>query len=260
MLTNKEIRRQASRFLLAERSLSRMSLGICVCIAALIMPIIFFACLMYFASFEGMNENIGAIFTIVALLGSLAMSVFFTIPMLGGFLKVSYEIYRGSNTAHIADIFSVFASPRIYIRTIIAGLMAFWRAVIILMPLIFSFSFIVGLWEKNNSPFAFLICLTFTVFAIFAGAGVAFFIGYLTQAQYFVPYYLCMGNSLPGAVTLSKTAVSKRRSEIWGYLIGLLPIFILSLLTVGVLFIVYSAPMMIFAYFIHCEKMTMIER
>lgn len=260
MLSNKEIRRHASRFLLSEGRLWRMSVGAFMCIAAMMIPLMFLVCLMYFASLEGIGENIAYILTDVAVFGTLLMFGFFAIPMLGGYLKLSYDIYKGAGKAHPAEMFSVFTSPRRYFRTILAGLMFVARGMAVIIPIVFSVAFIGQLWEKNESPFALVICLFFTGVALLVGIGLAFLIAHLTQEQYFVPYYLCMGNRLSGAVALSRAAVKKKRFKIWGYLVGLLPICILSLLTVGVLFVVYSAPMMIFAYFIHCEKMTMIER
>lgn len=260
MLTNKEIRKHASSFLLAEGRLWRMSVGVFMCMAALIIPLMFFVCIMYFASFEEMNEFIGGILAMAALVGTLSIFVFFTLPVMGGFLKFSYNIHKEKNGTHPGEMFSVFCSSRRYMRCVIAGLMLIARAVAIIIPIVFSLGFISVLWEKNNSPFALIICLTFTCFALFAGVGLAFLIAHLTQEQYFIPYYLCMGNTVSGAIALSRVAVKKKRFRIWGYLIGLLPICALSLLTVGVLFVIYSVPMMIFAYFIHCEKMTMIER
>lgn len=260
MLTNKEIRKHASRFLLSEGRLWRMSVGVFMSIAALMIPLMFLVCLMYFASFEGIDENIAYILTEVAVFGTLILFGFFTIPMLGGYLKLSYNIYKGVGSSHPAEMFSIFISPRRYFRAIVAGLMFVARGIAVIIPIVFSFAFIATIWENNDSPIAFLVCLFFSGVALLICVGIAFLIAHLTQKQYFVPYYLCAGNSLSGAVALSKAAVKKKRFKIWGYLLGLLPICILSLLTVGVLFVVYSAPMMIFAYFIHCEKMTIIER
>ena len=78
----------------------------------------------------------------------------------------------------------------------------------------------------------------------------------LTNGSFLFTYFRCLGYSVNKSLGLSRYAMSGNKAAVCRYIFGFTGIFLLSLLTVCTLFVVYTIPLMIFAYFIYAEKIT----
>ena len=247
MLKNKEIRKQASQLTLASGTLVKLSLGVCICIVSVMIPLLVAGVFAEILTFE--EEWITYLVAEALFAIEILMIAALTIPVIGGFVGIAYKLYKNEDT-HLAEIFLPFTSSRLYLRVIVAGVSIVLRwiavaAVPLIVPSLAVGFVLSDVWMINLaiSGGAFLISLVCTVFfAIF------------TSDMFFVPYFICNGCGIAEAFGRSRSEMRGRKMKVAGYTLGFSGIFILSLLTVGTLFVIYTIPMMTLAYFVYAEK------
>lgn len=82
----------------------------------------------------------------------------------------------------------------------------------------------------------------------------AMLVMWLTAYLFLFPYYVCRGESIRRAMKYSVKHMLSRYRGYFGYMLAFLGWVLLSLLTVGVLLILYTIPMMLLTYFIFADK------
>ena len=78
---------------------------------------------------------------------------------------------------------------------------------------------------------------------------------YLTCGAFFMPYFFCMGMKPSAALSRSRAFMKHNRKIYWAYMMSFVGMILLSVLTVGILFIVHALPIMMFTYFILADRM-----
>lgn len=239
MQTNKAIRKNAAKILFSNGNIYTMSLGICLCIAAAVLPIILAALISLFT-------YVAAILVLVIFL------VFVTLPTLGSFFEMSYRLYCG-HEAHVAEVLAPFVSWRRYFKTLRVWLVFSLRVLILVAIVLGAFALSRGTDKifADGIVFMYLTRIFIWFFATIFFAAVAFFM----VSFFLAPYFICQGYGPIRAMKMSEKATLKKWGRIWKYILGFSGLFALSLLSVGMLFVVYTAPVMIFAYFTYAEKM-----
>lgn len=250
MLKNKEIRKQASQMAFESGNLLKLCLGVCICTASVIIPLMITSLLSIFL-LTGTEELSPTIYDALYAVGFLLVAVL-SVPVIGGFFGLSYNLYKGKKT-HLAQIFLPFTSAKIYFKVVLVGIPMLLRWVAVAsIPMVafsmFSETTVSEYWLVNFSVYF----VAMTVSVIFAGL-LAFF----TSHMFFVPYFICNGCEISEAFVRSRIAMRGRKLKLAGYIFGFTGIFLLSLLTIGSLFVIYTIPMMVLAYFIYAEQSTL---
>lgn len=92
---------------------------------------------------------------------------------------------------------------------------------------------------------------------VFVAAALSVLFLWGTGFAFLLPYYLCRGQSCIEALRQSRRRMNRQNYSLYGsYLMLFLGWILLSLLTVGVLLILYTLPLMLFTYFALAEHMT----
>ncbi|MBO5415340.1 MAG: hypothetical protein J6A83_01765 [Clostridia bacterium] len=251
MLTNKEIRKRASAMALESGTLLKLSLGVCFCVASAMIPFLISSLLAEFASLGAEEPNLVVSLDMIAL--GILLAVFLTLPVIGGFFGMAYKLYHAEKV-HLAYIFSPFASAKKYFGIVFAGGLMLLRLVAIISIPVAVATLMSGV---NLFEDAFLNGLL-SGLAVGGAVALALLFAVCTMQMYFVPYFLCRGFGVTESISKSRALLKKRKGKLIGYILGFTGIFLLSLLTVGALFVVYTIPLMIFAYFIYADQLTSI--
>ena len=98
----------------------------------------------------------------------------------------------------------------------------------------------------------FWLYLPFMVLAI----GLATLFMWATGGAFFVPYFVCRGMSAGKALRASRRTMKKKYKLYGAYMMSFIGLVLLSLLTVGVLLLFYTMPVMMFTYFALADRVT----
>ena len=250
MQTNKAIRKNAAEKLFTNGNLYVMSLGMCLCVAVAVAPVMLFAVISSLA--YNLPSSISPLLDLAAIFLLLVIFVFVTVPVIGSFFEVCYRLYCGYQT-HVAEVLAPFTMGRRYFAKLRIYLSFLLRLLSPLLVLLAAF-FITRLAEIILADF--VILLFFVRPAIVLIEAAAFVTAVFFNASiFFAPYLMCRGYTPRMAVVTSRRLTSGRLGKVWKYMLGFSGLLVLSVFTVGMLFVVYVAPLMIFAYFIYAEQM-----
>ena len=250
MQTNKAIRKNAAEKLFENGNLYVMALGICLCIAVAVSPVILFALISSLA--YNLPSSISPLLDLAAIFVLLVLFIFVTVPVIGSFFDMCYRLYRGYQ-AHVAEVLAPFTMGRRYFAMLRIYLSFLLRLLSPLLVLLAAF-FITRLAEIILAD---LVILLFLVRPAIVLIEVAAFVTvvFFNSSIFFAPYLMCQGYTPRMAVATSRRLTSGKWGKVWGYMLGFSGLLALSVLTVGMLFVIYVAPLMIFAYFIYAEQM-----
>lgn len=259
MYKNGEIRKLASRLMLERGRYLPMLAGMCICTIALLFPLLLFLNIDALSYYGYILRDSYDILFYINLALSLAVAVFVTLPIIGGFFCFAYGLFRGEKRVHPIEMFRPFRSAKLYLRTIISELFILFRLVVavaipILCVWICKLCYPIITEALPNAVFGFAVFLAFALLVYSVGIALLLLFAYLTQGAYFVPYLICRGLRLGRAFLISRRSLKGKKLALWRYFFGFTPIFLLSLLSFGIVFVVYSLPMMIFAYFLYAEQ------
>ncbi len=217
---------------------------------ALVIPIMLLA---MFASFAAtvILELLASVFGMLSILVSVAFLIFVTVPVFGGFFEMSYRLYMGEDDIHMSVVFAPFVSVRRYLRAVrVWGALSLRFFVLLAIPL--AASALIGVMSEIFAE-GIILYIIFIVIAIAEAAIFAAAVFFMV-VFFLAPYFVCQGYGATRAMLMSAKTLSRKKGKIWKYIFGFSGIFALSLLSVGMLFVIYTVPMMIFAYFIYAEK------
>lgn len=211
------------------------------------------------AFFVGVNQ-IGVCFESLALnltgrpepvyfFGSLysVLSLALTLPVMYGLVK--FEINAIDGKGDIADIFSVFSSLGNLARIYRLFFHAAARTVVCYLPFIAAWAFLNFIYYEGIFGIN-LTVYSVDIFKLLLSALVAFmlYLGLLLSARYFVGIYLCAlreDKSIKECFLVAANCNFMSKGELLGTLISFLPLCLLSMLTAGLLFILYTIPYML---------------
>ena len=251
MQTNKAIRKNAAGTLLADGNIYSMSLGASLCVSATAIPIILGAVISSFSELAA-SEMLRGVFAVSSVIVPILFCVFLTIPVIGGFFDMSHRLHT-ERDVHVAVVFAPFTSLRRYFRTVrvwLALSLSFLLLLAITLAAVALTRISDGIFEGGIFFFYLArIAIGFAATVVFAAA-VFFMVSF-----FLTPYFVCRGFGARSAMIMSARATAKKRVRIWKYILGFSGMIALSLLSVGMLFVIYTLPVMMLAYFEYAEKM-----
>ena len=182
----------------------------------------------------GENGEDGLIFAVWGIL-----SVLVTAPVLILLYRRAYLLYLRLRDG--------FAAPRRLpncgaIRCFFAGLVMLFRPVMV-------FCVFLGAYKVAEQT-DFWLYLPIMLCAIV----LAMLVMWLTAYLFLFPYYICRGESVGQALKYSVKHMLSRYRGYFGYMLAFLGWVLLSLLTAGVLLVLYTIPIMLLTYFIFADK------
>ena len=77
---------------------------------------------------------------------------------------------------------------------------------------------------------------------------------YLTGGAFFIPYFFSMGMKPSAALSRSRALMKRNRKIYMAYMISFVGMILLSVITVGIFFMVHALPIMMFTYFILADR------
>ena len=195
------------------------------------------------------------------------LSVFFTlfiglpvIPLMYG-LCVYAANTVGGHKPNILDLFYAFGSLRAFSRSYKLFFALVWRAIVVFaIPAACVYQAEVLLYEEN---FLFVSYYGYDVgyFVISVGLFLLFYAAFAVFARYAAAVYLTAENELlPVSVCFSAASFALScHNGCHSYtrlMFSFLPLTILSVFTFGVLFLVYTAPLMLITCFLNAKTLT----
>ncbi len=258
MPKNKDIRKEAKRLLLKRNNLMHLIFGICLCIAAVMLPIMLYIFIMGIPYVFELTEGVALVLTFASTAIVILTLLFVSVPIIGGFFKMAYELYLGKQRVFYKDIFKPFDSGRLYFAILVPALLFIIR--ILAIATVAGACFALGKSLFGLALDALGLSDIFDTFitAMLSIVSILLFLVllFLQYGGFFVPYFVCRKMSLKEAMKASRIFVKGNRLCIFKYIIGFAGMFVLSVLSLGTLFVVYTIPLMIFSYFIYSDKLT----
>ena len=231
-------KREAREYLSRDGNYMKMTLGILLCIAVVMMPVAlisFIAQVAFYYDADGNNLDFFANAAIIVLTAAA------TIPSVIGYLGLSASLAKGKNVP-LLYMFSPFGNIKKYLASV-------------------AFSvFLVALWLVPSGLFALAadivgkaleaaqleILFGFVKFLFFAGIFAAILAG--LSRLFLVPYYLNCGIPFRQALKDSISATREKPLIIFNYILSFVPLILLSIASVFTFFIVYTIPLMVGSY------------
>jgi len=175
------------------------------------------------------------------------LSLALTIPVLYGLVK--FEINAIDGKGDIADMFSVFSSLGKLGRVYKLFFHAASRTVVCYLPFIAAWTFLNLIYYEGIFGIV-LTVYSVDLFRLLLSAlvGLMLYLGLLLSAKYFVGIYLCVlreDTPIKECFLVAANCNFMSKGELTGTLISFLPLCLLSLLTAGLLFILYTIPYML---------------
>lgn len=245
MLTNKEIKKRASASVVESGVWLKLSLGVCICVASAMIPYLISSLPVEFAAMG--EETPSALLSGISIAIWILLTVLLTLPVFGGFFGMSHSLYKKKRT-YLADIFLPFTSPRAYGRSLLLGVFVFLRAFVLLIGPIMLLIIIANSISMEADIGIIFLTVLFGILIID-------FLGMFSQRMYFIPFFLCEGYKPRAAISSGRALIRRNLGKTEGYCLGFTGLWLLSFLTVGMLFAVYTLPLTSMSYFVYTEQM-----
>ncbi len=261
MLKNKEIRKRAADFILGTGRLYKLAIGVCLCVWFCFVPIVLFMLPSDMLSVYCEPSSVINALKITLFALFIAFYPIVSIPVIGGLAKMAYRMFKGEHNIHITEIFAPFKSLRRYGRVLFGELTVIVKLIAFALP-IALFAWAMSVYTMSTAEIEpvilqtlFDILFVMTLFSIMILAILGVWV--LLSPFFLVPYLLCKGERLFGALRLSRCIMKGKRIDKLAFTIGFAPLFLLSAATFGMLFVVYTVPVYMIAYMIYAENKTL---
>jgi len=245
------VTRVSNRILLSRGNLMKLILAVLIFITVAFIPSFLSSGILYLCGVE-FDENGYAIMSdlssIIMSLSVIALYLFLIIPTISGVLLVAKDIVEGEE-AQLTALFSPFKKPRRYFRSLLIGVVT---VIVVGLP-IFVIAGAASLSTSVYSTFLTdenLLLIPFAFFLASASIGAIVVSFWGTSFLLFVPGLLLEGESLLRAIRKSFLLARGLRSGALGYMVICLVLTLISLLTLGILFVIYVAPFILVSYFV----------
>lgn len=182
------------------------------------------------------------------------------IPLAYGVLTYAVHVTDGQ-AADVMDLFCAFGSGKTFCRSFTLLWSLFWRAVLVFaLPVYFVSQADILLYEEN---FLYTDIGGFDVgyFLISTGLFIAFFAAFAFYSHYFAGIYFAIKHENARlSVCFSAAAFARKADPVQNVYVRLciafLPLLVLSLFTCGILFLIYTGPLILLAFFESAKRQT----
>lgn len=178
------------------------------------------------------------------------LSLALVIPMLYG--VISFEINAISNEKSVlSDIFCAFSSSESIVRSYSLFFNVFFRCILGFLPAVAVYSFKLFVYEEGMLLTFFIGNVDAVSFVINTLFVIALYLGIVMSSGLFVGIYITvMRGDLPveDCLFAAKKCLRGNRFEFAKTVISFLPIFVVSLFSMGFLFVMYTIPYMIITF------------
>ena len=100
-----------------------------------------------------------------------------------------------------------------------------------------------------------ILIVAVLLLVIFASVAALVVAAYLASFLYFVPDLVLARSSFCGVFAASVRLSERHRSDIVKHILSFWWLVLLSVLSLGILFVVYTAPLMLASYFVFCREL-----
>lgn len=244
----KKIRKTAKSILFCDGNYVRMILFSALSLFTVVAPVLLSTMVSTLCFGTPADDNTSALtgYSLV-LLGVLIPSVFLlAVPTL---IRLKEEAFRRfERTAH-----GIPQNPErslSYRRRLALSLTEFLRALVsVLIPLVLIL--IVSVLIEHSRILAVLLAPVWLVLIV----ALLFLAPVITCGWFLVPYYCFRGHSLRLAVRYSRQAMRENRMLYLRWLLSFTPQILLSIVTIGVFFLLYTKPLMTTSYFVFADRL-----
>lgn len=262
MRKSRLIRKDASAFVMSSGRLYKLVISLCLFLQLVFMPLLLFTypSEILADSFEG--TWVGAVCIILNIL-PIPFWIFLSLPLMMGIFTLAYKIFCGDDDASVIEIFYVFKNASLYFKALFLELMFILKAAIYIggvVGIVVLTSYFTGkIIPETPSVIIKTFLLMMLMFITVMILSIIALTVFLTKGFFLTPYFICAGERPFVAMKMSRQTLKGRKKNVWGFLIGEIPIVLLSLASFGMIFIAYSAPMLIMAYFIYANEIMLIN-
>ena len=247
-------RKVSRRILWSDGNLLRLSLATMVCIIALMFPIVIGNAALYLAlvAFVGDELVATAIGGLVYALSSGASFIFLTLPSIHGTYLFAKKTVDGERPL-IGDMLSSFSSSTDYCRSISAGAIDALGIIALAIPAVGGVALIPTVWTAlcESSVILSISAVVFIVLATLAAVCAAVF---LTTYFFFFESFAVRGIAPRKALAFSVRMSRGRKIKITEFMLGFFGHVLLSVLSFGLLFVLYTVPLMTVSYFVYTDR------
>ncbi len=250
------VKNVTSRILHRDGNLLKLILCGIICIVTTVMPYILatacaFACC--FGEFVDEEQTLTVPGVLLFMAFFIGGYIFFTLPTIGSYILFAKKTVQGEGPQFV-EFISVFKSKGLYLRSIGLVIFVLVRILCLFLPLVgavglvtvvFDIMFDMALIVKLCAAFI-IITASFPAFCVMA---------YICSFFYFVPALILDGKRFFCSIAESVKMSNGKRAEITKETVYSFVGGALSVLSFGVLLILYYAPKMSVSYFVHTNKM-----
>lgn len=242
------VRAVTARILASDGNLIKLVLSVLVFIVILLTPIFFSSAAYYVFGSETSEADelaIPIIVELAVLLITLAIYVFLLLPMIAAIYKLARKIVKANMKeclpdSYFRDVFLGFVSAigiAFPVAVLAGGIYvcdSFCRFVVSMQDLLVKII-----------VFLFLACFVVMVFL---------FSLYLSSVLFYVPEIILGGETIPSAIKKSFLLSRENRADIIKHELFCIALTAVSILTLGVAFVLYVAPFIAVSYFVLVNK------
>lgn len=175
------------------------------------------------------------------------------IPLYYGLFVFEYNAVNTDKT-DIKDIFYAFSTPERYRRSFLTAFAVFWRFLVVFSVPLFIFSELYLYLAGESQNFIQVAIggydITYTYLCVLLA--VAFVISFLYFTRYFTAIYIvieCEDARVSKCFFAAKIFNRKCLSTLILVTLSYIPLAVISVLTFGILFIIYTLPVILITYF-----------
>lgn len=245
-------RKVSRRILSSDGNLMKLSFAALICIVALMFPIVLGNAALYFSGAALAGDDMSAMalggFSFLTLL--FGAFVCFTLPVIYGMYGFARKTVGGEKPS-VKELFSPFSEA--YGRSIFAGAVTLARILFTTLPIVGGIALIPTVWDMLGGDSSFLsvcaVCLVILA-TVAAECAVLFAQSYL----FFFNALVLRGVAPRKAFAISVRMSRGRRVKITEYMMGFFWHVVASVLSFGLLFVIYTVPLMTVSYFVYTDK------
>lgn len=187
------------------------------------------------------NEILAKIFIVVYFAIACAMFV----PLIYGL--VSFEINAVNGKGNLADLFCAFSGVELLSRSYSAFFYFVVKSLVYYIPLLLTVFLYLEIYYYENIPFEKMYLFGVDVLRVLIGVSfvVLLYFGFVKSAKHCVGLYLAVirpDSKISECFFVAKNCEYLNRNEMAGVILSFAPLFVISLFTVGFLFIMYTFP------------------
>lgn len=251
------VRGISAKILRTDMKAIKLCLAVLFGLASTMMPTLVSGAVLYIfnvdVSVDGMVEAPDVAFMLSGVV-LISMLVFVVLPIISGVYIFAKKLVDNEKAPEFLEIFSAFSSNK-YWTSVLLGIVILARALLIILPCVGGIVLVTTLAQLMYaaSPIMIAAVALFILFACVAALLVAVF---FASFIYLVPELVLSQGSFKGVFLASVRLSERHRSEIMKNILSFWWLVALSVLSLGILFIVYVAPLMLTSYFVFCKELT----